>query len=82
MISRGYGSQSKTYPLLVTPETDPVQGGDEPVLIAKRTGCACVDFTESSTSYRITLENTGLRSGLFRMMDYNIISCNVILKLS
>ena len=61
VISRGYGSQSKTYPLLVTPETDPVQGGDEPVLIAKRTGCACGDFTESSASYRITFENTGLR---------------------
>lgn len=42
VISRGYGSQSKTYPLLVTPETDPVQGGDEPVLIAKRTGVPVV----------------------------------------
>ncbi|MGC6247745.1 tetraacyldisaccharide 4'-kinase [Bisgaard Taxon 45] len=37
VISRGYGSQSSVYPLLVTPDTDPVQGGDEPVLIAKRT---------------------------------------------
>ena len=42
VISRGYGSQSKTYPLLVTPETDPVQGGDEPVLIVKRTGVPVV----------------------------------------
>ena len=42
VISRGYGSQSKIYPLLVTPETDPVQGGDEPVLIAKRTGVPVV----------------------------------------
>ena len=41
VISRGYGSQSKTYPLLVTPETDPVQGGDEPVLIAKEQVCLC-----------------------------------------
>ncbi|VTU07606.1 tetraacyldisaccharide 4'-kinase [Actinobacillus porcinus] len=38
VISRGYGSQSKVYPLLVSAETDPIQGGDEPVLIAKRTG--------------------------------------------
>lgn len=38
VISRGYGSQSENYPLLVTAETDPVIGGDEPVLIAKRTG--------------------------------------------
>ena len=65
MISRGYGSQSKTYPLLVTPETDPVQGGDEPVLIAKRTGVPVLISPESSTSYRITLENTGLRSDYF-----------------
>ena len=27
---------------LFTPETDPVQGGDEPVLIAKRTGVPVV----------------------------------------
>ncbi|EIJ68342.1 tetraacyldisaccharide 4'-kinase [Pasteurella bettyae] len=37
VISRGYGSQTEVYPLLVTSETDPVKGGDEPVLIAKRT---------------------------------------------
>lgn len=37
VISRGYSSQSKTYPLLVTADSDPVQAGDEPVLIAKRT---------------------------------------------
>jgi len=38
VISRGYGSQSESYPLLVNTKTDPVIGGDEPVLIAKRTG--------------------------------------------
>ncbi|ABR75079.1 tetraacyldisaccharide 4'-kinase [Actinobacillus succinogenes] len=38
VISRGYGSQSEVYPLLVNAETDPVRGGDEPVLIAKRAG--------------------------------------------
>lgn len=42
VISRGYGSQSKTYPLLVTENTDPIEGGDEPVLIAKRTGVPVV----------------------------------------
>ena len=39
VISRGYGSQSKTYPYLLTPETDPVQGGDEPVLLPKEQVC-------------------------------------------
>lgn len=42
VISRGYGSQSKVYPLLVTENTDPIEGGDEPVLIAKRTGVPVV----------------------------------------
>ncbi len=37
VISRGYGGQSKIYPLSVKADSDPVQVGDEPVLIAKRT---------------------------------------------
>ena len=42
VISRGYGSRAKNYPLLVTANTDPIEGGDEPVLIAKRTGVPVV----------------------------------------
>ncbi|MCI7717976.1 tetraacyldisaccharide 4'-kinase [[Pasteurella] aerogenes] len=38
VISRGYGSRAKQYPLLVSAQTNPQDGGDEPVLIAKRTG--------------------------------------------
>lgn len=37
VISRGYGGTNKTFPLLVTPDSDPTLVGDEPVLIAKRT---------------------------------------------
>lgn len=37
VISRGYGSQSKTFPLLITEQSDPILSGDEPLLIAKRT---------------------------------------------
>ena len=40
VISRGYGSRSEVYPLLVTAQSDPIKAGDEPVLIAKRTGAA------------------------------------------
>ena len=36
VISRGYGSKAKNYPLLVTPTSDPIEAGDEPVLIAAR----------------------------------------------
>lgn len=42
VISRGYGSKAKAYPLFVTANTDPIEGGDEPVLIAKRTGVPVV----------------------------------------
>lgn len=38
VISRGYGSQSSYYPRLVRHDDTPVDCGDEPVLIAKRTG--------------------------------------------
>jgi tetraacyldisaccharide 4'-kinase len=37
IISRGYGSNSKTSPQQVRSDSDPTQVGDEPVLIAKRT---------------------------------------------
>ncbi|MCQ9121098.1 tetraacyldisaccharide 4'-kinase [Rodentibacter pneumotropicus] len=42
VISRGYGSRAKTYPLLVTANTHPYEGGDEPVLIVQRTGVPVV----------------------------------------
>ncbi|MCK3657300.1 tetraacyldisaccharide 4'-kinase [Pasteurellaceae bacterium Pebbles2] len=38
VISRGYGSKSEVYPRLVKVGDDPIQSGDEPLLIAQRTG--------------------------------------------
>lgn len=38
VVSRGYGGKSDHYPLLITGETTTAQAGDEPVLIARRTG--------------------------------------------
>ena len=37
VISRGYGGHAKHYPLAVTASTDPIECGDEPALIVKRT---------------------------------------------
>ncbi|MCK3655387.1 tetraacyldisaccharide 4'-kinase [Pasteurellaceae bacterium Macca] len=37
VISRGYGGKNKTFPQLVHAESDAIQMGDEPVLIAQRT---------------------------------------------
>jgi tetraacyldisaccharide 4'-kinase len=42
VISRGYGGRSRNWPQRVTPESDPVQVGDEPVLIAQRARCPVV----------------------------------------
>ncbi len=38
VVSRGYGGKAEHYPLLVTALTPTTQAGDEPVLIAQRTG--------------------------------------------
>ncbi|MFW5426673.1 MAG: tetraacyldisaccharide 4'-kinase [Methylophagaceae bacterium] len=39
IISRGYGSQAKSYPQNVTPTSDPILVGDEPVIISRHTQC-------------------------------------------
>ena len=42
IISRGYGGTAKTWPQQVRPHSDPALVGDEPVLLARRTGCPVV----------------------------------------
>jgi len=39
IISRGYGGSSKSWPQAVFPDSDPLFVGDEPVLIARNSGC-------------------------------------------
>lgn len=40
IVSRGYGASAATKsPIAVKPDSDPSKVGDEPVLIARRTGC-------------------------------------------
>lgn len=39
IISRGYGGKATEWPLPVVPQSDPTQVGDEPVMLASRTGC-------------------------------------------
>ncbi|NQY51115.1 MAG: tetraacyldisaccharide 4'-kinase [Piscirickettsiaceae bacterium] len=39
IISRGYGSMPKRYPLLVSKDSDPADVGDEPVIIARHIDC-------------------------------------------
>ncbi len=42
VISRGYGAKANSYPLHVDVGTSVEQAGDEPVLIAEKTGCPVV----------------------------------------
>ena len=42
IISRGYKGTSKTWPRSVHKGSDPYEVGDEPVLLAQRTGCPVV----------------------------------------
>jgi tetraacyldisaccharide 4'-kinase len=39
IVTRGYGGRSSTWPLAVRPDTDPALAGDEPVLLARGSGC-------------------------------------------
>ncbi len=38
IVTRGYGGRARHWPQLVTPDSDPALMGDEPVLLARRSG--------------------------------------------
>ncbi|WP_341937065.1 tetraacyldisaccharide 4'-kinase [Marinimicrobium sp. C2-29] len=42
IVSRGYGGRAPNYPLAVTPDTPVHHSGDEPLAIARATGCPVV----------------------------------------
>lgn len=39
LLSRGYGSKSTAWPVLVDKDSNPKEVGDEPVMLAQQTGC-------------------------------------------
>lgn len=57
VISRGYGGRAGQYPLNVTGDSDPKEAGDEPVMIAHRTGCPVVVDPDRVAAARYLLEN-------------------------
>ncbi len=69
VVSRGYGGKSPRYPLMVTPDTSVAHSGDEPLAIARATGCAvCVspDRAQAAQALResgcdIILSDDGLQ---------------------
>jgi tetraacyldisaccharide 4'-kinase len=42
IITRGYGGRGSIWPQVVCPDADPSRLGDEPVLLARRSGCPVV----------------------------------------
>lgn len=73
VISRGYGGQAKQWPIVVTPESDPIWVGDEPVLLAKQLhslNCAVVvspkrnqsvEWLESNAPVDVIISDDGLQ---------------------
>ena len=70
IITSGYGGRSKHWPLLVTPQSDPVMAGDESVLLAGRTQvsvCAGPDRVQAAhyllqqTTVNVIVSDDGLQ---------------------
>lgn len=55
VISRGYGGQADSYPLHVTQSTSAIECGDEPALIARRTGAPVVVGANREASIKALL---------------------------
>lgn len=57
VISRGYGGKANNYPMAVNGDTSPALAGDEPVLIASKTGCPVVVDPDRSQALEYLLSN-------------------------
>lgn len=58
IVSRGYGSKTSNYPILVTPNSQAQVVGDEPLLIAQKTGCPVVIDPKRVRAARYLLQQT------------------------
>lgn len=58
IISRGYGGRKPGEPIMANPESDPREVGDEPLLIARRTGRPVCVFPLRAAAGRTLLKRT------------------------
>lgn len=56
VVSRGYGSKAPGYPFIVTADSSSEQSGDEPLLLARRTGCPVVIDPDRASAARCLLD--------------------------
>ena len=70
IVTRGYRGRGTQWPQPVTADSDPYEVGDEPVLLARRTGCpvvagpdrvACVEALIKETRVDVVLSDDGLQ---------------------
>jgi tetraacyldisaccharide 4'-kinase len=70
IVTRGYRGKGETWPRAVTAASDPEEVGDEPVLLARRTGCpvvagpdrvACVEALLAESKVDVVLSDDGLQ---------------------
>ncbi|NEV63504.1 tetraacyldisaccharide 4'-kinase [Thiorhodococcus minor] len=59
IIARGYGGKARVWPQRVGANSDPDQVGDEPVLLARRSGCTLVVGPDRVASGRLAIEQSG-----------------------
>ncbi|MGQ9660159.1 MAG: tetraacyldisaccharide 4'-kinase [Thermochromatium sp.] len=59
LITRGYGGRAEHWPQPVTPESDPARVGDEPILLARRSGCVVVAGPDRVAAGRLAIELSG-----------------------
>jgi tetraacyldisaccharide 4'-kinase len=70
IVTRGYRGKGTDWPRTVAPDSDPEEVGDEPVLLARRTGCpvvagpdrvACVEALLAQARVDVVLSDDGLQ---------------------
>ena len=70
IVTRGYRGKGTEWPRAVAPDSDPEEVGDEPVLLARRTGCpvvagpdrvACVEALLEHARVDVILSDDGLQ---------------------
>lgn len=56
VVSRGYGAKAPRYPYAVTKDTLPAEGGDEPCMLVRRSGCPLVVDPDRPAAVQYLLE--------------------------
>ncbi len=57
VVSRGYGANAKSFPVAVNADSSSEQCGDEPVVIARETGCPVVIDPDRNGALNLLLQN-------------------------